>query len=314
VQYLSGNFLIYSHILICWIGSGAMVRSMTGFGTGKAERDQIRVTVEIKTVNHRFCEYSVRMPRQFLALEDRIKKRANEYIRRGRAEIYINLEGEELVSKKLLIDWDLANQLFTVMETASAKYSIPTTLTLQDLLQLEGLVSVAEEPAKNGDIEDLLIKALTEALEKLTCMRQQEGNQLKHDLQNQIDKIRAITQELITYAPSVINQYREKLSGKLIEWTEGKLDESRLVTEVAIFADKADINEELTRLESHFIQFAETLELEEPIGRKLDFLVQEMNREVNTIGSKANDAQITKNVVEMKSLLEKIKEQVQNIE
>jgi uncharacterized protein (TIGR00255 family) len=145
-------------------------------------------------------------------------------------------------------------------------------------------------------------------------MRQQEGNQLKHDLQNQIDKIRAITQELITYAPSVINQYREKLAVKLIEWTEGKLDESRLVTEVAIFADKADINEELTRLESHFIQFAETLELEEPIGRKLDFLVQEMNREVNTIGSKANDAQITKNVVEMKSLLEKIKEQVQNIE
>jgi len=287
---------------------------MTGYGRGKAEQDTIKVTVEMKTVNHRFCEFVIRLPRQLLVFEDKLKRKANEYIRRGRAEIFITVEGEGLVSKKLKVDWELSDQFFSMMDKVKEKYQLDTSVSLRDVLQLEELLSVEEEPTENKDMEQVLFTAFMEALDKLKEMRLQEGVELYNDLQGQLEKFQVVVAELKQYAPSVGDQYRERLAQKLTDFTNGVLEESRLLTEVAIFADKADINEELTRLESHKIQFLDTLEQTEPIGRKLDFLVQEMNREVNTIGSKANDSIITKNVVEMKSLLEKMKEQVQNIE
>ncbi|MFJ5622173.1 YicC/YloC family endoribonuclease [Peribacillus loiseleuriae] len=291
-----------------------MVVSMTGYGRGKAEHDTIKVTVEMKTVNHRFCEFVIRLPRQLLVFEDKLKKKANECIRRGRAEIFITVEGEGLVSKKLKLDWELSDQFFSLMDKVKKKYQLDTSVNLHDVLQLEELLSVEEEPTENKDMEQVLFVAFMEALEQLKKMRLQEGVELHNDLQGQLGKFQVVVDELKKYAPSVGNQYRERLVQKLTDFTNGLVEESRLLTEAAIFADKADINEELTRLESHKIQFLDTLEHTEPIGRKLDFLVQEMNREVNTIGSKANDSIITKNVVEMKSLLEKMKEQVQNIE
>ncbi|MGE8079219.1 YicC/YloC family endoribonuclease [Peribacillus loiseleuriae] len=291
-----------------------MVVSMTGYGRGKAEHDTIKVTVEMKTVNHRFCEFVIRLPRQLLVFEDKLKKKANECIRRGRAEIFITVEGEGLVSKKLKLDWELSDQFFSLMDKVKKKYQLDTSVSLHDVLQLEELLSVEEEPTENKDMEQVLFVAFMEALEQLKKMRLQEGVELHNDLQGQLGKFQVVVDELKKYAPSVGNQYRERLVQKLTDFTNGLVEESRLLTEAAIFADKADINEELTRLESHKIQFLDTLEHTEPIGRKLDFLVQEMNREVNTIGSKANDSIITKNVVEMKSLLEKMKEQVQNIE
>ncbi len=291
-----------------------MVVSMTGYGRGKAEQDKIKVTVEMKTVNHRFCEFVIRLPRQLLVLEDKLKKKANEYIRRGRAEIFITVEGEGLVSKKIKLDWELSDQFFSLMDKVKEKYQLETSVTLHDVLQLEELLSVEEEPTENKDMEQVLFDAFMEALEKLKEMRLREGVELYNDLQGQLEKFQVVVAELKQYAPSVGDQYRERLAQKLTDFTNGLVEESRLLTEVAVFADKADITEELTRLESHKLQFLDTLEHTEPIGRKLDFLVQEMNREVNTIGSKANDSIITKNVVEMKSLLEKMKEQVQNIE
>ncbi|WP_028392910.1 YicC/YloC family endoribonuclease [Bacillus cihuensis] len=291
-----------------------MVVSMTGYGRGKAEQDKIKVTVEMKTVNHRFCEFVIRLPRQLLVLEDKLKKKASECIRRGRAEIFITVIGEGLVSKKLMVDWELTNQFFSLMNQMKEKYQLDTSVTLHEVLQLEELLSVEEEPTENKDMETVLFAAFMEALENLKEMRLQEGIELYNDLQEQLGKFQVVVDELKQYAPSVSYQYRERLAQKLNDFTNGLVEESRLLTEVAIFADKADINEELTRLESHKIQFLNALEHKEPIGRKLDFLVQEMNREVNTIGSKANDSTITKNVVEMKSLLEKMKEQVQNIE
>ncbi|MFJ7976338.1 YicC/YloC family endoribonuclease [Peribacillus sp. JNUCC 23] len=291
-----------------------MVVSMTGYGRGKAEQDKIKVTVEMKTVNHRFCEFVIRLPRQLLVLEDKLKKKANEYIRRGRAEIFITVEGEGLVSKKLKLDWELSDQFFSLMDKVKEKYQLETSVTLHDVLQLEELLSVEEEPTENKDMEQVLFDAFMEALEKLKEMRLREGVELYNDLQGQLEKFQVVVAELKQYAPSVGDQYRERLAQKLTDFTNGLVEESRLLTEVAVFADKADVTEELTRLESHKLQFLDTLEHTEPIGRKLDFLVQEMNREVNTIGSKANDSIITKNVVEMKSLLEKMKEQVQNIE
>lgn len=304
----------YNDRTLCLIGSETMVISMTGYGRGKAENDHVRVTVEIKTVNHRFCEYNIRMPRQLLFLEDKVKKKANEYIRRGRGEIFITVEGEGLVSKELKFDWDIADQFVSLIDTVQEKYEFTSQVTLQDLLKLETVFSVEEVPAENDEVEWLLLQALTSALEDVKRMRVQEGQELAYDLETHKEKLAAIVQHVKQYAPSVVRAYKDRLAMKLNELTDGLIEESRLVTEAAIFADKCDINEELTRLESHLLQFAETLKQKDPIGRKLDFLVQEMNREVNTIGSKGNDSLITKEVVEMKSLLEKMKEQVQNIE
>ncbi|MFJ7746979.1 YicC/YloC family endoribonuclease [Peribacillus sp. NPDC097295] len=291
-----------------------MVTSMTGYGRGEAQNEQVKVFAEIKTVNHRFCEYTIRMPRQLLVLEEKVKKIANEYIRRGRVEIFITVEGESLVSKNVKIDWDLADQYVRLMDDVKGKYNLESSITLQDMLQLESIFLTEEVPTVPVDLESLLLESLKGALENLKHMRVQEGRELARDLQNQLKKLAEIIEEVKNYAPSVVGQYKTRLAAKLSELTEGLIEESRIVTEAAIFADKCDINEELTRLESHLQQFSGTLVNSEPIGRKLDFLVQEMNREVNTIGSKANDSSITKEVVEMKSLLEKLKEQVQNIE
>jgi uncharacterized protein (TIGR00255 family) len=301
-------------ISILFEGRVTMVISMTGYGRAKAENDDIKVLVEIKTVNHRFCEYTIRMPRQLLFLEDKVKKKANEYIRRGRSEIFITIEGEDFVAKKLKLDWGIADQFFELMDTVKEKYHIRSEVSLQHFLQLESIFSIEEEAIKNDEVEGTILNALTSALENLRAMRVQEGQELANDLQVQLQKFAAIAERVKQYAPSVVKTYKERLALRLTELTDGLMDESRLVTEAAIFADKCDINEELTRLESHCLQFSETLKQNEPIGRKLDFLVQEMNREVNTIGSKGNDSFITKEVVEMKSLLEKMKEQVQNIE
>ncbi|MGE7779199.1 YicC/YloC family endoribonuclease [Peribacillus sp. NPDC097264] len=291
-----------------------MVTSMTGYGRGESQNEQVKVFAEIKTVNHRFCEYTIRMPRQLLVLEEKVKKMASEYIRRGRVELFITVEGKSLVSKNVDIDWNLADQYVSLMDAVKGKYNLGGSISLQDILQLESVFLMEEVATVPSDLEKLLMESVKGALENLKQMRVQEGQGLASDLQSQLKKFAEIVAGVKTYAPSVVKQYKDRLTIKLSELTDGMIEDSRIVTEAAIFADKCDINEELTRLDSHVQQFSDTLKQGQPIGRKLDFLVQEMNREVNTIGSKANDSAITKEVVEMKSLLEKLKEQVQNIE
>ncbi|RFU63213.1 YicC family protein [Peribacillus saganii] len=291
-----------------------MAVSMTGYGRGKAESGSLIITVEMKSVNHRFLEYNIRMPRQFLMLEEKIKKIAGQYIRRGRADIFVSVEGEGLVDRNLKLDWKLADQYFEIIGQAKERYGLNFETGIKDLLHINDIFTVEEKETQNEQAESVLLSAVTEALDALLKMRKQEGILLVNDLRSHLNKIKASAAGLAEYAPEVSRKYSDRLAQKLHDFLTGAVDESRLLTEAAIFADKADISEELIRLESHIFQFLETLELTEPIGRKLDFLVQEMNREVNTIGSKANDAKITKQVVEMKSLLEKMKEQVQNIE
>lgn len=287
---------------------------MTGYGRARSGNDTTKVLVEIKTVNHRFCEYMIRMPRQLLFLEDQVKKKANEYIQRGRVEIFITVEGGNFVTKKLKLDWDVADQFVLLLDSLKRKYQLESSITVQDLLQVETIFSIEEVTSEHDEVAGLILEALTSALEQLKLMRVQEGRELANDLQAQLQKLMDSAKQVKQYAPFVVTAYKDRLTQKIAELTSGLLDESRLITETAIFADKCDINEELTRLESHVLQFSETLKQHAPIGRKLDFLVQEMNREVNTIGSKGNDSLITKEVVDMKSVLEKMKEQVQNIE
>ena len=291
-----------------------LVISMTGFGRGKTESGAFLVNVEIKTVNHRFSEMNIRMPRQLLKIEDKIKKILSSHIRRGRVEVYVSVEGEGIVSRKIQPDWQLIEDYFQFINEAKRKYGIEGTITLQELLNRTDLLHIEEREAGNEEIEKLVLTATEEAVILLKQMRMAEGEVLKKDLLGITAKIESNVTELQKFAPLVVQAFKERLSKRMQEFVSGQLDETRILTEVAVFADKADINEEITRLRSHIQQFLQTLNEYDPIGRKLDFLVQEMNREANTIGSKANDSNIAKKVVEIKSLLEKLKEQVQNIE
>lgn len=291
-----------------------MVVSMTGFGRSKMTKDSFSVSVEVKTVNHRFTEFNIRMPRQFNKIEDKIKKKLISSIHRGRIEVFVTLEGTGIINRKVLVDWDLLDQYVHSIEKIKQKYALEHGLSLQDLLTSEEIIHFEETETGDEDLEKLVLEAVEEAVLSVKQMREMEGKALEKDIITQLNSLQDVVNELTKNAPTVVNLYKDRLTKRIHEFVGGQIDEARILTEVAIFADKVDINEELTRLKSHIKQFEGILTLSEPIGRKLDFLLQEMNREVNTIGSKANDSVIAKEVVEMKSILEKIKEQVQNIE
>jgi uncharacterized protein (TIGR00255 family) len=291
-----------------------MVYSMTGFGRSTKKNEQLAITVEMKSVNHRFCEISIRIPRQWMAFEDKIKKVILPYVRRGKVEVFVNIEGDGLVKRKLHIDWELMKDYYHSLQRANEEFALHDRVTLAHLFQLEGVTEIMEEESVNEDMEQLLLAAVKEAAEQLALMRKQEGEALLVDIKERLSQIEKGVQAIEKWAPDVVEHYRERLLKRIHELVPLPADESRILTEVAIFAEKADINEELKRIRSHLQQVAATLQTDEPIGRKLDFLVQELNREVNTIGAKANDSRIAAQVVEMKSALEKIKEQVQNIE
>lgn len=291
-----------------------MVLSMTGFGRAVGEFFPITLTVEIKSVNHRFSEISVKMPRQFLSIEDKIKKAITQSVHRGRVEVFIQYDGESLVERSIKVDWNLLEQYAETLSTIKNQYNIQDPLTLNQLLAIDDAISINEATKIHAELEINLIKVVYEAVSHLVTMRKTEGEQLKNDIIKRLTQISIHTEELNRLAPLVIEAFREKVQKRISEYVTGIIDESRILTEVALFADKVDISEELTRMDSHIHQFLETLEVSGPIGRKLDFIAQELNREANTIGSKANDSQIAKIVVDLKSIIEKIKEQVQNIE
>ncbi|QED47483.1 YicC/YloC family endoribonuclease [Cytobacillus dafuensis] len=290
-----------------------MVVSMTGFGRSNKNEGSFSALVEIKTVNHRFAEYQIRMPRQFLYLEDKIKKQLNAYIQRGRTEVFITIEGQGILSRNVHIDWALLDEYYQYIRKIKDRYAIDKEITIQDLTR-EELINIEEKEANSETLEKIVLSAVGEACIQLRQMRTMEGAVLEKDLSHQLNQLKEHVILLKDYAPNVVQQYQEKLAKRMNDLVSGQFDEGRILTEVAIFADKVDINEELTRLNSHIKQFTQTLLASEPIGRKLDFILQEMNRETNTIGSKANDYKIASEVVEMKSLLEKMKEQVQNVE
>jgi uncharacterized protein (TIGR00255 family) len=291
-----------------------MVLSMTGYGRAQVSSNQLDVTVEMKSVNHRFSEIQIRMPRQLLKLEEKMKKILSRFIHRGRVEVFVTIEGEGLIHRSLHIDWELLDDYYQLVNRITERYNLPKDVTLQDLLMRDELISIEEREEANEEVEQLVLAAVEEAGKQLLDMRQKEGEELHKDLEHHLQKLCTTVESLKELAPSVVKAYKERLEKKMKEFASGVFDEARLLTEVAVFSDKADINEEITRLLSHIQQFQHTLQLQEPVGRKLDFLIQEMNREVNTIGSKANDSHIASKVVEMKTFLEKMREQVQNIE
>lgn len=291
-----------------------MIKSMTGFGRATKQYHHSTLHIEMKSVNHRFSDQIIRMPKQFLYLEEQIKKIISNYIHRGRVEVFVSLEDEEKRGQAMIVDWPLLDQYYQLLHQLKDKYSIEEPISLRDLLNQEECFQIVERELDMEELSEVLLTTVEEAVVQLNNMRTIEGLELSKDLENNLKQTETWVEQLQSLAPEVITQYREKLKARLESYLPEPIEEARLITEVAIFADKADINEELVRLHSHIRQFYQIMEEESPIGRKLDFLLQEMNREINTIGSKANLSAIGAIVVEVKSCLEKMKEQIQNIE
>ncbi|AEF94137.1 Conserved hypothetical protein CHP00255 [Desulfotomaculum nigrificans CO-1-SRB] len=293
-----------------------MIKSMTGYGRGEACAEGRRFTVELKSVNNRYCEVILRQPRSLTQVEDKIKRRIQDKVTRGRVDGFITIEETGEITPTVKVDKALAVAYHKAMEELKDSLAISGEISLKDLISLPNVISL-EEPEENVELwYPAIEKACDQALAGLLSMRETEGARLKSDIEQRASVIRELMLGQVAHrAPLVVQEYRDKLTQRLAEWLEnGTIDEGRLAAEVLIFADRADISEEIVRLDSHLKQLELILNEGGAVGRKLDFLVQEMNREINTIGSKANDLVITNAVVNAKSELEKIREQVQNIE
>ncbi len=300
-----------------------MLKSMTSFGRGVAAGANFKLTVELKSVNNRYLEVVTHAPRLLLFLEQALRSQVAEYAARGKVDVFVQLETIGERTPRLKTDKALAAAyLKAAQELADAlKQPLVVKLTLENLLTLPGLVTMeqdreTEEAENQAELAQVLNQALGEALQAFAAMRAQEGERLQRDLLRRAEQVAALVRRISGLAEQVVAEYQSKLTARIAELLPENvpLDEARLANEVAYFADHACINEELVRLESHLVQLRQLLQAAEPVGRKLDFLLQELNREVNTIGSKANSLPINQLVIEAKSELEKIREQIQNIE
>lgn len=292
-----------------------MMRSMTGFGRGEAASQFGRIVVEMKAVNHRFSEVVCRMPRQFNALEEQVRKLVQGKVSRGRIDLFVSWDAAAQ-ARGVKVDKELAMAYYNSLKELAEEIGSNSELTLDTLAKLPDVLKVGEGEVTAEQLWPLLQSAALQAVTNLIAMRQREGDALADELHARLVTIEALGESVAERAPQVVEDYRNRLTRRLDELLpQGHtVDPQRLAQEVAIFADRSDVAEELQRLASHIAQFRQTLQENEAVGRKLDFLVQELGREVNTIGSKANDAAITNQVVTAKAELEKIREQVQNIE
>jgi TIGR00255 family protein len=292
-----------------------MIKSMTGFGRGNIDQDGRSFTVEIKSVNHRYCDLNIKMPKSLLSLEDRIRKVIQEKVTRGKVDVFITQNNYEKQGAKLVLDEKLADSYVECLNKIKERYDIKENISLALISKFPDVVNLKQE---EEDVEDLwknLSLPLRDAVNLLVDMREREGLKLEKNILLKCDYIKSLLDKIEEKSPLVVEEYKEKLNERLKELLgEGQVDENRVAVEVALFADKSAIDEEIVRLNSHLLQLKETFNLNEAVGRKLDFIIQEMNREVNTIGSKSNNLEITNNVLNMKNEIEKIREQTQNIE
>lgn len=290
------------------------MKSMTGYGRGEASSNGISVAVEMKSVNNRFRDIQIRMPRSYMALEHRVKRALQEHIQRGRIDVFIKRTATE-GSHTIAANPALAEKYLQAMQSVAGRLQRDSTeISLSFILQQPGVLEQAEqEPDALGEWT-LVSTALDAAREDLLAMRRAEGRALESDLRHHLSALRTLRDEVESHCDGINRRLQARLRQRVQRLLDDRVDAGRLAQEAAILADKADVSEELSRISSHCQQFVDIIEDDEPIGRKLEFLLQELNREVNTIGSKAAEHPISKRVVEMKSVLERMREQVANVE
>lgn len=292
-----------------------MALSMTGYGRGVKSNDIYSVTIDLKSINHRYLELYFKIPKAYNFLEDRLRRDISSKISRGKLEVIVNIERFNPADSLVKLDKNLLNSYITAIQGIKKELKLRGKLQLSSVINLPNIFTINQPEDNQDKLLAITGETVEEALNSLLKARETEGISLCKDLQVRIAFLEKLRNDLLAFAPEVVINYQEKLVKRIQELAGGiDLDPNRLAMEVAIFADKSDINEELVRTKSHLQQFMDALQLTEPVGRRLDFIIQELNREINTIGSKANDLRITQIVIEFKAELEKIREQIQNIE
>ena len=293
-----------------------MIHSMTGYGMGEAGNDAVCVKLESRSLNHRYLDIRLRMPKELSFLESRIRKILQGRFARGHFDISINLVPSGETGRKVCFDAKLARQFIDTLEGINRQFALNDKVKLSSLIQFHELFAIEEAVYKRETLQELVEGALSVSLDTLSEMRCEEGKAIFKEIKTRLDEIGEVVTEIERYLPQTAHKYRQRLQKKVSDLIEGlEVNEDRLLQEVVFYAERSDVTEELVRLKSHIDQFHTFMNgNSNSVGRKLDFLIQEMSRETNTIGSKSSDIEITQKIITVKSELEKIREQVQNVE
>lgn len=294
-----------------------MIKSMTGFGRCEAEINGREITVEIKSVNHRYFEFSCRTSRGYGFLDDKLKSYVNSRVSRGKIDMFVTIGANDEAPSEVTVNHQLVSGYLSAMKEISDTYGVENDVTVVSLSRFPDVFTVHKPAEDEEQITSDVLSVAETALDSFIAMRETEGEKMKADILSRANTILSIVGEIEERSPQTVAEYEERLLERIkqtLEDYEVEIDEQRVLTEVAVFSDKVAVAEETVRLRSHFAQLEKFLEYNEPVGRKIDFIIQEMNREANTIGSKVQDAVLAHKVVDIKSEIEKIREQVQNIE
>lgn len=292
-----------------------MIRSMTGFGRDHRIIDGREYLVEIRSVNSRYYEFNAKLPRQYMFLEEKLKSLVKSKMSRGKVEVSLSIYNIGSIETAVSVNDAVVENYIKVLRATGEKFGLTDDLTMSTVFRMTDAFTIVRAETDEDKIWAAVKETAEAALERFVAMREAEGVKMKDDILEKLANVEKMTLRVCEYAPETVAAYREKLFAKMQEILENKqIDEQRILLEAGIYAEKIAVDEETVRLKSHFVQFRDMMNSDEPIGRKLDFLVQEINREVNTTGSKAQDLRITRLVVDMKSEIEKIREQIQNIE
>ena len=292
-----------------------MIKSMTGFGRAMAEKDGYVISVELKSVNHRYFEFNCRLPRQYGFAEEKLKSYVNSKVSRGKVDCFLGIEALDTDNADVVVNHTLASAYIKAMNELAQEYSLKNDISSVSISRFPDVFVLKKADEDEEKLWGYIKEVADEAIEKFVAMRETEGEQMKKDVLSRADYILDCVSFIESRSPQTVQEYNDKLITRVHELIgDASLDENRIIQEVAIYADKVAVAEETVRLRSHISQLKEFLESSEPIGRKMDFLVQEINRETNTIGSKACDVDIARKVVDIKAEVEKIREQIQNIE
>ena len=286
---------------------------MTGFGRGIAASDYAQVTVEARAVNHRFLELAIKFPKEYMEAEMKVKKMISSHMARGKVDIYVSIQSLNDAEKKVHLNWPLFEAFEQAKNQIAAKVPMQQW-TMAEILKIDQMLIIEEDKIPNEQIESLIFDATKQAIEQLILMREREGQELKLVMVQLTNQLQREMETISLHSQDAVSKYRQRLHERLIEVSHSDEIDARLLTEVALFAEKVDITEELDRMKSHIAQMFDSLEETKAIGRKLEFILQEMHREINTIGSKNQSTICSKVIVQAKMLLEKLREQVQNIE
>ncbi len=292
-----------------------MIKSMTGYGCCEIQKPEYKLSIEIKAVNHRYCDLSIKLPKKFNAFEQQIRTVMKEYAQRGKIDVFIGYEEYADSNAKIVYHANIAKEYMQAIREAQTQFGLESEITPERLIRFPEVVSMEEENMDLTEVYPVLEEALRGAAGQFTQARQKEGQHLKEDLLGKLEQIERSVTMVEERSPAMLQEYRRKITEKVQELLgDTKVDDSVLATELAVFADKVCVDEETVRLRSHIKNMRDTFALDEPVGRKLDFIAQEMNREANTILSKANDRELSNTAIDLKTEIEKVREQIQNIE